>query len=92
MKKRISEKVKQEIVKSEGIIAAIGDGISIQDTDYIIVYQNKIHKKIFGNRVGEKCYEAYQLRDQICDGCPVAHPKFTRQPSASNIIECPSGK
>ena len=72
MKKRISEKVKQEIVKSEGIIAAIGDGISIQDTDYIIVYQNKIHKKIFGNRVGEKCYEAYQLRDQICEGCPVA--------------------
>ena len=71
MKKEINEKVKQEIGKSEGIIAAIGDGISIQDTDYIIVYQNKIHKKIFGNHIGEKCFKAYQLRDKICDGCPV---------------------
>jgi diguanylate cyclase (GGDEF)-like protein/PAS domain S-box-containing protein len=71
MKKEINEKVKQEIGKSEGIIAAIGDGISIQDTDYIIVYQNKIHKKIFGKHEGEKCFKAYQLRDEICDGCPV---------------------
>jgi len=72
MQKKINEKVKREIMKSEGIIAAIGDGISIQDTDYIVVYQNKIHKKIFGNQVGKKCYEAYQLRDNICEGCPVA--------------------
>jgi len=64
--------VKQEIVKSEGIIAAIGDGISIQDTEYTIVYQNKIHKKIFGNHVGEKCFQAYQLRNKICEECPVA--------------------
>lgn len=72
MKKKINEKVKQEIAKSEGIISAIGDGISVQDTDYIIVYQNKIHKKIFDNHIGEKCYEAYYLRDKICERCPVA--------------------
>jgi diguanylate cyclase (GGDEF)-like protein len=72
MKKKINEIVKKEIAKSEGIIAAIGDGISIQDTNYIIVYQNKSHAKIFGNHVGEYCYKAYHLSDGVCEGCPVA--------------------
>lgn len=26
------------------------------------------------------------------EGCPVAQPRFTRRPSASTKIECPSGK
>jgi len=72
MKKQIDEIVKEEIAKSKWIISAIGDGISIQDINYIIVYQNKIHNHIFGNHVGEYCYKAYQLRDNLCEECPVA--------------------
>ncbi|MCX9012508.1 MAG: PAS domain S-box protein [Candidatus Methanoperedens sp.] len=57
--------------KSEAIIAAIGDGIIIQDTDYKILYQNQIQKGIYGDRSGEYCYRAYEGRDTICEDCPV---------------------
>ena len=36
-------KLEEENAKSEAIIAAIGDGISIQDTVFKIIYQNQIH-------------------------------------------------
>jgi hypothetical protein len=32
----------KEIARPEEIIEAIGDGISIQDANYIIVYQNEV--------------------------------------------------
>jgi PAS domain S-box-containing protein len=65
------ERAEEEKNKSAAIIAAIGDGISIQGTDYRILYQNDIHKKMIGDHVGEYCYRAYQQRDGICEGCAV---------------------
>ncbi|MEW6109677.1 MAG: PAS domain S-box protein [Nitrospirota bacterium] len=63
----------EEKFRSEAIIAAIGDGISIQDTDFRILYQNQIHKNISGgDHIGEHCYEAYAKSTDICRGCPVA--------------------
>jgi PAS domain S-box-containing protein len=56
--------------KSEAIIESIGDGISIIDTDFKILYQNKVHRDIHGNHNGENCYMAYWETDQICEGCP----------------------
>ena len=46
--------------RTEAIIAAIGDGISIQDTDYRIIYQNDIARKMQGDHVGEYCYTVYE--------------------------------
>lgn len=65
-------KAEEEKIKSDAIIAAIGDGISIQDTDYRILYQNEVHKKLVGAHPGEYCYEAYERRGSVCEGCPVA--------------------
>ncbi len=62
----------EEKSKSEAILAAIGDGISIQDADYRIRYQNARHKSLFGDRRGEYCYRAYEGREALCEGCPVA--------------------
>ncbi len=64
--------VKAEKAKSESIIAAIGDGISIQDRDFKILYQNEMHKSMIGDHPGEYCYKAYEKRDTICEGCPIA--------------------
>ena len=61
----------EEKNKSEAIIAALGDGISIQDRNYKILYQNEIHKGFVGSHAGELCFEAYECRDDICEGCPV---------------------
>jgi PAS domain S-box-containing protein len=64
-------KAEDEKNKTNEIIEAIGDGIILQDTDYKIVYQNQIQNKIYGNRIGEYCYKAYEGKDSICEDCPI---------------------
>ena len=65
------KRLEEEKAKTESIIAAIGDAISIQDTDFKVLYQNKIHKDIMGDQKGEYCYKKYEHRGHICEGCPV---------------------
>lgn len=66
------ERIDEESGKLEAIIAGIGDGISIQDENYRVIYQNKVHLDLVGRHIGDYCYEAYEKRDDICIGCPVA--------------------
>lgn len=65
------KKSQEEKDKSEAIIAAIGDCIIIQDTDYKIIYQNQVQNDLHGDRTGEICYRTYGGRDRICEDCPV---------------------
>jgi HD-GYP domain-containing protein (c-di-GMP phosphodiesterase class II) len=65
-------KAEDERARSEAIIAGIGEGISIQDTNFKILYQNQVHKDIVGDHFGEYCYKAYERNDSVCEGCPVA--------------------
>lgn len=64
--------IADEKAKSEAVIAAIADGISIQDKDFRVLYQNPYHRKMVGDHVGELCYRAYQHRDTVCEGCHLA--------------------
>ena len=64
-----NEQLQEEKAKTESIIAAIGDGISIQDLDHTIVYQNQIHISTFGDHRGEKYYQAYRHNESPCDPC-----------------------
>lgn len=66
------EKAENEKAKTDGIIAAIADGIAILDADFRILYQNDTHKSVVGDRAGEHCYRACAGNDRVCDGCPVA--------------------
>ncbi len=61
-----------EKAKTEAIIAAIGVGISIQDRELRIVYQNDEQKRLVGDQVGKFCHQAYEDKDRMCDGCPIA--------------------
>ena len=56
----------------ESVIEEMGDGISIQDTNFKVLYQNGVHKGFIGEHTGEYCYKAYEKKENICDGCPVA--------------------
>jgi len=60
-----------ERAKTEGIIAAIGDGIRIIASDFRIVYENQRHKELLGDHVDEYCFSAYRQRDQECEMCPL---------------------
>jgi hypothetical protein len=60
------------IAESGEILEAIGEGISIQDRTFKIIYENQVHRKLFGDHVGKYCYEVYQKREGVCGGCPIA--------------------
>ncbi|MBU4261888.1 MAG: PAS domain-containing protein [Proteobacteria bacterium] len=63
------KKLGEEKAKSEDIIAAIGDPVIIIDTDYRVLYQNKIADGLFGDNTGQCCYAAYQGRKEVCLEC-----------------------
>ncbi len=63
------QRAENETERTIAIVSAMGDGISIQDTDMKILYQNDAHKKLVGDHVGEFCYSAYNRKEQPCEGC-----------------------
>jgi PAS domain S-box-containing protein len=65
-------RAEEERAKSEAIVAALGDGISMQSRDFKVLYQNQIHKDLVGECSGQYCYEAYAGVSSVCLGCPVA--------------------
>ena len=68
-RKKAEETIIQERNKLEAVVSALGDGVTFQDRNFRILYQNRIHKQRQGDHTGELCYKAYQDRDEICDGC-----------------------
>jgi PAS domain S-box-containing protein len=78
-RKRMQEAIKTAVMQAENekarsksILEAIGDGVSIQDREFRVLYQNQIHKSLTGQHEGEFCYQAYEEREDRCEGCPVA--------------------
>ncbi|UCG79047.1 MAG: hypothetical protein JSV21_04260 [Nitrospirota bacterium] len=62
----------EQRIKFESMLSAIGDGISIQDPDFKVLYQNDKHKEMVkGDKKGLYCYEEYANSDKVCDDCPV---------------------
>jgi PAS domain S-box-containing protein len=61
----------QERDKLESILSNVAEGITIQDTNYRVLYQNKAHIGLRGIHTGEYCYKAYEFRDELCPGCPL---------------------
>ena len=62
----------EEKHKLEAVLSAIQDGITVQDTDYRVIYQNHVHREKNGDQLGEFCYQAYYDRSDVCDDCPMA--------------------
>ncbi len=54
-----------------GILDAVGDGVSILDTDFTVIYQNEVHRKLVGDHVGAYCYTAYGSIGHTCENCPM---------------------
>ncbi len=59
----------EERAKTEAVIAAIGDALTIKDTDFKILYQNRIAEDLLGERVGKTCHKALFKRAQPCSEC-----------------------
>ncbi len=68
--KKTQKKLASEKNKLQSLIDSLEYGLTIQDRGYNILFQNEFMKKIFVNTWG-KCYQVYESRDNVCDGCPV---------------------
>jgi PAS domain S-box-containing protein len=64
-----ARETEREKKRVEAILAAIGDAVSIQDTELRILYQNRAHQEMMGDRKGEQCYHAYRQRESVCENC-----------------------
>jgi len=71
-KRESARNLLEERNKLEAILAAMGDGISIQNRNFQILFQNEVHKGFVGSHKGELCHQAYESRHSVCEGCPVA--------------------
>jgi len=92
-RKQAEEELQGEKNKLESVINAMEDGLNIMDKDYNIIYQNELPRKLFGDRLGEKCYRVYAGRDTLCDGCPVKKAfKDGKSHTSEQKILAPSGE
>jgi PAS domain S-box-containing protein len=92
-RKRAEEELGAEKNKLQAMIDAMEYGISIRDLDYNIIYQNEVLRNFFGDRLGEKCYQAYEGKNKICDGCPVEIAyKNGKSHTYERKIKMPSGE
>ncbi len=69
--KRAIAWAEDEKARSEAILAAVSDGISIQDRNLTVIYQNRSQKILTGEKVGQLCHRAYAEAENACPGCPV---------------------
>jgi len=89
--KEALQDAEREKVLAQGILEAVGDAISMQDLNLEIVYQNQLHKDQMGAHAGERCYQAYQQKEDVCPGCHLAR-SFLDGQSHRNEVTTPSNK
>jgi PAS domain S-box-containing protein len=92
-RKQAEETLQAEKNKLQSLIDAMEDGLTIQDRDYNIIYQNDMLKGILGDHVGEKCYRAYAHKNKVCNNCPVAKAfRDGKSHTVEKEVTLPSGK
>jgi signal transduction histidine kinase len=69
MKTSLNQFIKK--IETNRMIEALGDAVSIQDTNFKILYQNEKAIQIMDNQVGKFCYKAFENSDYVCEGCPL---------------------
>src|ERR1017187_1439281 len=68
-------------IESTQVLESLPDGITIQDRDFTVIYQNHAVRAAFGNQLGRHCYVAYERRDAKCEGCCVVKAFQSGQPT-----------
>lgn len=77
----------------KAILGAMEGGLTVQDLDYNIIYQNQFVTGLFGDCIGQKCYQAYEGKDEVCEGCPVESAyKDGESHTSVREVKMPDGK
>lgn len=65
----------------EQIIADLPDGVTIQDRNFKVIYQNAAACKSCGSHIGEECFRVYEGRDRTCERCGLQKVFSSGKPS-----------
>lgn len=60
-----------EKARADAILEVMPDAVSVQGSDFKVLYQNQAHKDLVGDHVGEFCFQAYCQKGGVCEGCPL---------------------
>jgi PAS domain S-box-containing protein len=92
--KQTDEALQAEKNKLQSLVDAMDTTLTIQDTEFNIIFQNeKSRIASGGDHLGEKCYRAYEGRETVCPGCPVEKAFKDGKPhTTENKTVKPSGE
>jgi len=68
---RTTRLLQAEYNRLDAIINSPNLGIVIEDRDCNIKFMNRSLIDVFGNQIGEKCYEKFKGRKEKCEVCPI---------------------
>ena len=74
------------------MLNTVSDAITVIDRNLDVIFQNEAVDKVYGNKVGERCYEAYRGRREPCDNCIILDVIKDGKPrKALRDIQLPNG-
>lgn len=68
-RQRIEKILRSERDKFQIMLEALGQGVHIVNNQYVIEYQNEVLSHLFGDQVGNTCFEVYKNRTEPCVVC-----------------------
>lgn len=63
------KRAEEEQIKFTTVVDCLGEGTSIKDLDFRILYQNRAMTALFGDLTGTSCYKIFGLSEP-CQDCP----------------------
>jgi two-component system, NtrC family, response regulator AtoC len=53
----------------EAVLNTVSDAITVIDKELRVIFQNEAVHRIYGSKIGERCFEAYRRRQEPCENC-----------------------
>ena len=53
----------------EAVLNTVSDAITVIDKGLKVIFQNEAVHKMYGSKIGERCFEAYRGRQEPCENC-----------------------
>jgi len=76
----------------EAVLNTVSDAITVIDKDLKVIFQNEAVHRIYGSKIGERCYEAYRGRQEPCENCIILDVMKDGKPRrALRDIQLPGG-
>ncbi len=85
-KKGFENQLRTERDKFHAMLSALDQGLHILTRDFEIVFQNENLRKIFGDKIGEKCHRVYKHRDEPCENCKMLEALDTLEIRRGELI------